>query len=102
MADPLPYAVRLRSGAARQLRRLDAPVRRRLETALRHEGARVADSRGCRGGKAVKLVRGQHERIFRLRVGTWPILYELDHELRVLRVDAVVARRDLERWLRDR
>ena len=49
----------------------------------------------------MKVVHGQDERIYRLRVGTWRILYELDHQLRVLRVDAVVPRRDLERWLRD-
>lgn len=50
----------------------------------------------------MKLIRGQHERIYRLRVGAWRVLYQLDYERRVLRVDAVVARRDLERWLRDR
>jgi mRNA-degrading endonuclease RelE of RelBE toxin-antitoxin system len=96
-----PYEVRLRRAAAHELRRLDRQVRQRIDVALRHEASRVADSHAGRGGKAVKLLRGQHERIYRLRVGTWRVLYELDHERRVLRVDAVIARRDLERWLRD-
>jgi mRNA-degrading endonuclease RelE of RelBE toxin-antitoxin system len=76
-------------------------VRLRIDAALRHEAARVGDMKAGRGGRAVKLLRGQHERIYRLRVGTWRVLYELDHDRGVLRVDAVVARRDLERWLRD-
>jgi mRNA-degrading endonuclease RelE of RelBE toxin-antitoxin system len=72
-----------------------------MDAALRHEAERVADSHLGRGGKAVKLLRGQSERIYRLRVGAWRVLYELDHDGRVLRVDAVVPRRDLEHWLRN-
>jgi mRNA-degrading endonuclease RelE of RelBE toxin-antitoxin system len=102
MAPPPAYEVRLSSAAARQVRRLGRPIWQRIDAELRHEAARVADPRRGRGGKAVKVLRGQHERIHRLRVGTWRVLYELDHERRVLRVDAVVPRRDLERWLRGR
>jgi len=101
MSNPLPFEVRLRREAARELRRLDAPTRRRIDAALRHEAARAGDAHGGRGGKAVKLLRGRHERIYRLRVGSWRVLYEPDHEQRILRVDAVVPRRDLERWLHD-
>ncbi len=95
-----PYEVRLRRAAAHELRHLGSQVRQRIDAALRHEAARVGDPDAGRGGKAVKLLRGQHERIHRLRVGTWRVIYELDHGRRILRVDAVVARRDLERWLR--
>jgi mRNA-degrading endonuclease RelE of RelBE toxin-antitoxin system len=101
MSDLPPFEVRLRREAARELRRLDSQTRRRIDAALRHEAARVGDPHGGRGGKAVKLLRGQHERIYRLRVGTWRVLSERDHEQRILRVDAIVPRRDLERWLRD-
>jgi mRNA-degrading endonuclease RelE of RelBE toxin-antitoxin system len=101
MTYPPPYEVRLSSAAARQVRRLSRPTWRQIDEHLRHEAARVGDPQAGRGGKAVKLVHGQHGRVHRLRVGTWRVLYELDHELRVLRVDAVVPRRDLERWLRD-
>jgi mRNA-degrading endonuclease RelE of RelBE toxin-antitoxin system len=95
------YEVRLATAATRELRRIDAPTRQRIDAALRHEAARVGDARLGRGGKAVKLVHAQHGHVFRRRVGSWRILYELDHERRILRVDAVVPRRDLERWLRD-
>lgn len=101
MTSPPPFEVRLRKAAAKQVRHLEVPARVRIDAALRHEAVRVADFHEGRGGKAVKLLHGQHEQIDRLRVGTWRVLYELDHERRVLRVDAVVARRDLERWLRD-
>ena len=101
MATPRPYEVRLSSAAARQVRRLARPTWQRIDEHLRHEAVRIADPQGGRGGKAVKLMHGQHGHVHRLRVGTWRVLYELDHERRVLRVDAVIARRDLERWLRD-
>lgn len=101
MSRPHPYEVRLRRAAAHELRRLGSEVRQRIDAALRHEASRVGDLDAGRGGKAVKLLRGQHERIYRLRVGSFRVLYELDHEQRILRVDAVVPRRDLERWLRD-
>jgi mRNA-degrading endonuclease RelE of RelBE toxin-antitoxin system len=101
MASPPAYEVRLRSGAAHQVRHLSRPIWQRIDEHLRHEAIRVADSHGGRGGKAVKLMHGQHGRIHRLRVGTWRVLYELDDGRRILRVDAVVARRDLERWLHD-
>jgi mRNA-degrading endonuclease RelE of RelBE toxin-antitoxin system len=102
MTSPSAYEVRLSTAAARQVRRLVKSSWQRIDEQLRHEAARVADPWAGRGGKAVKLVHGQHGRVYRLRVGTWRVLYELDHDLRVLRVDAVVPRRDLERWLRDR
>jgi mRNA-degrading endonuclease RelE of RelBE toxin-antitoxin system len=102
MSSPPAYEVRLTSAATHELRRLEKPTRQRVDEALRHEAVRVGDAHAGRGGKGVKLMRSMHERVYRLRVGTWRVLYELDHDRHVLRVDAVVARPDLERWLRDR
>jgi mRNA-degrading endonuclease RelE of RelBE toxin-antitoxin system len=102
MAKPRPYRVELSRTAARELRRLQSAERERVKDALRREAARVADSAPGRGGKSVKAIRGHHDEFQRLRVGAWRVMFDLDREARALRVLGIVARRDLDRWLRRR
>jgi mRNA-degrading endonuclease RelE of RelBE toxin-antitoxin system len=102
MAKPRPYRVELSRSAARELRRLPTGEHERIAAALRGEAARLGDPDRGRGGKSVKAIRGQHDDFRRLRVGTWRVMFEVDREARALLVLGVVARRDLDRWLRRR
>lgn len=97
MAD---YRVELARRAARDLRKLDAADRRRIERVLRAEAARLGDPEAGRGGKRVKSLRGQRDEFLRLRVGSYRVIYEARHPEEVLLVLDVVHRRDLERRLR--
>jgi mRNA-degrading endonuclease RelE of RelBE toxin-antitoxin system len=102
MAKPRPFRVELSRGAARELRRLPTGERERIADALRGEAARLGDPDRGRGGNSVKTIRGQRDEFHRLRVGTWRVMFEVDREARALFVLGVVARRDLDRWLRGR
>jgi mRNA-degrading endonuclease RelE of RelBE toxin-antitoxin system len=96
------FRVELSRSAARELRHLPAGERQRVADALRREAARLADPALGRGGKSVKAIRGHHDEFQRLRVGAWRVMFDVDREAEVLRVLGVVARRDLDRWLRRR
>lgn len=95
-----PYEVRVSPAAARQLRKLDADSRKRVEKALIREGERARS--GKRRGKAVKAIRGRGDAFVRLRVGDLRVMFDLSDDEHVLLVLGVVHRRDLERWLRGR
>ncbi len=53
-------------------------------------------------GKHVKALKGSDAPFLRYRVGDQRIMYEVDDSEREVLVHAVVARKDLERWLRSR
>lgn len=95
-----PYQVRLTPAAARQLRKLDADSRKRVEKALGREAGRASTAK--RGGKAVKTIRGRGDSFVRLRVGDQRVMFDLLQDEHVLLVLGIVHRRDLERWLRGR
>jgi mRNA interferase RelE/StbE len=98
-----PYDVRLAPAAARAFKKLPAAVRERVRAALRTQAEGAArGSRGKRGGKAVKTVRGRADRFVRLRVGDHRVMYDVIDEERTILVPRIVHRRDLERWLRGR
>lgn len=69
---------------------------------MKRQAAKSGLSAGSRGGKSLKQIRGRHGSFYRLRVGDLRIVFELNHDDRVMLVLAVVNRRDLERWLRTR
>ena len=84
------YKVLLRPAAQRDLDRMERRVCERLlrailalETEPRPRGAR-------------KLVGGKKE--WRLRVGVWRVLYEIDDEEKVVRIFRVRHRRDAYRF----
>jgi mRNA interferase RelE/StbE len=97
MAD---YRIELSRRAARDLRKLDAQGRARIDRALRGEARRLGSGRRERGGKRVKRLRGQRDEFLRLRVGSYRIIYEARRAEQVLLVLDIVHRRDLERRLR--
>jgi mRNA-degrading endonuclease RelE of RelBE toxin-antitoxin system len=65
MAD---YRIELSRRAARDLRKLDAQGRARIDRALRGEARRLGSGRRERGGKRVKRLRGQRDEFLRLRL----------------------------------
>ncbi len=79
-----PWRVELTRTAQRDLRRLDPPVRQRVEQALR---AVATDPH--QAGQLRKLT-GTPE--WRLRVGDWRALVLLDEEQRVIQVTRVLPR----------
>lgn len=79
------------------LRRCRGEERERLERAI----AKLAlDPR--RPGKAIKAIEGRHDRFLRPKVGDRRILYELDDVHEVVLVEAIVARKDFDTWLRSK
>jgi mRNA interferase RelE/StbE len=79
-----PWRVQLTRTAQRDLRRLDPPIRRRVETSLR---ALAEDPQ--RAG-ALRKLTGAPE--WRLRVGDWRALVLLDTQARVINVTRVLPR----------
>jgi mRNA-degrading endonuclease RelE of RelBE toxin-antitoxin system len=95
-----PYDIQLAPAAARAFLKLEAVDRARIRRAL--EGLAGSATRGDRGGKAIKTIRGTSDRFHRLRIGEYRIMYDLVVEDRVVLVLGIVHRSDLERWLRNR
>lgn len=85
-----PYAVELSPAAARQLRKLDRPVQRRLYLRLR----RLATEPRPPG--LVRL-RGRAGTFYRIREGSYRILYTLEHERLVILVVRIAHRREAYR-----
>ena len=93
----MSYRVALASQAARAVRKMPPAERKRILSALQ---ALAQDPRPS--GKHVKALKGSDAPFLRYRVGDQRIMYEVDDSEREVLVHAVVARKDLERWLRSR
>ena len=81
------YSVELTSAAAKQVRKLDAPARARVLRAL----AGLADEPRPSGVK--KLVGTDNA--WRIRVGDYRVIYEIDDGIVVVVVFRVAHRRDV-------
>ncbi len=93
----MSYRVALASQAARAVRKMPPAERKRILSALQ---ALAQDPRPS--GKHVKALKGSDAPFLRYRVGDQRIMYEVDDSEREVLVHGVVARKDLERWLRSR
>jgi len=78
------WRVQLTRTAARDLRRLDPPIRKRVDTALKE----LAETPG-RSGALRKLTNAPE---WRLRIGDWRALVLLDPQERVILVTRVLPR----------
>jgi mRNA-degrading endonuclease RelE of RelBE toxin-antitoxin system len=96
------YEIRVTPEAAKQMRALGQAQRDRLDESLRNLADETLGAPGIRGGKSLKAMRGRRDRFFRLRVGDLRVIFDVLQEERALRINAVLNRRDLERWLRGR
>jgi len=88
------FEIILAPDAARALKTLPAfhraTVRDALETHLRHEPAKVSQSR-------IKRLRGLSQPQYRLRVGEFRVFYDLtDQKVQVL---AIVSKAEAQTWL---
>ncbi len=89
------YALKIAASPSKKLRSLDPHERQRLTRAIL---ALAKDP--YPPGKKWKRLKGQRDQFVRLRVGDHRVLYEvIGEEVHIL---AVVHRRDLEKWLRQR
>lgn len=95
-----PYEVRLAPAAARAYGRLEKVDRDRVLRALEELAAKATAPR--RGGKSLKTIQGTKDRFHRLRVGDHRIMFDVMTDDRVILVLGIVARSELERWLRSR
>lgn len=83
------YRIVLKTGAAKSLDRLQPKLRQRIVARLRD----IAGDPGRRRPQ-VKALKGRLAGRFRLRVGDWRVIFELDREQRLLRVLTVSPRED--------
>lgn len=89
MSDPASYRVEVAPAAARQLRKLDPAARRRVHAAIE------LLAREPRPPGAKKLVGGEGE--WRVRTGTYRIIYEIHDEVLRILVLAIGHRREVYR-----
>ncbi len=83
----MPYTIEIEPRARRQLRGLPQDVQRRITDAL----ARLGDE--PRPPDAKRLTG--HDRTYRLRVGAYRILYEVEDRIRIILVIEVGHRREV-------
>ena len=95
MADPQPFRVELSRQARRVFERLSAADRARVTKAL---DALEREPRPQ--GKQVKAIQGTRDAFLRYRVGDYRLLYEILDADHVVLVAGIVAREDLEGWIR--
>ncbi len=95
MAEPQPFRVELSRQATRVFERLPAIDRARVAKAL---DALEREPRPR--GKQVKAIQGTRDAFLRYRVGDYRLLYEILDADHVVLVAGIVARKDLEGWIR--
>lgn len=83
----MTYRIEVASAAARQLRKLDPPARRRVQGAIEL----LAENPRPRSAK--KLVGGEGE--WRVRTGSYRVVYEINDDVLLVLVVAVGHRRDI-------
>lgn len=98
MTDSKSYESRLGRAAARQFKKLPSEEQSQVRAALVKTCITLARP-GARGGKSLKKIRGRHDRFYRLRAGDLRVMFELHETDRVVLVQGIVNRRDLEKWL---
>jgi len=95
MAAPPPFRVELSRQATRAFERLPAADRARVVKAL---DALEREPRPR--GKQVKAIQGTRDAFLRYRVGDYRLLYEIVDVDHVVLVAGILARKDLEGWIR--
>ena len=95
MDEPQPFRVELSRQARRVFERLPAADRSQVAKAL---DALEREPRPR--GKQVKAIKGTRDAFLRYRVGDYRLLYETVDVDHVVLVAGIVARKDLEDWIR--
>ncbi len=95
MTEPQPFRVELSRQARRVVEGLSAADRARVTKAL---DALEREPRPP--GKHVKAIQGTRDAFLRYRVGDYRLPYEIVDVDHVVLVAGIVARKDLEGWIR--
>ena len=83
------YKVEFVTSAAKEFRALESKIKRRVTVAVE------ALQRNPRP-RGVRKLRG-HERLYRVRVGSYRVVYEIDDQARLVRVTRIRHRREVYR-----
>ena len=83
------YEVEFVTSAAKEFRSLEDEIKRRVAVAIEalRENPRPRVARKLRG----------HERLYRIRVGSYRVVYEIDDQARLIRVTRIRHRRKVYR-----
>jgi mRNA interferase RelE/StbE len=84
------YRVEILDAAVKDLRKLDPPIARRVLRSLERLAERFEDV-------DPQPLSGDLSGLFKLRIGSYRLIYEAIHESRLLVVHAVAHRRDVYR-----
>jgi mRNA interferase RelE/StbE len=85
----MPHKVEFVASAAKEFRALESTIKRRVMMAIEKL---QSDPRP----KGVRKLRG-HERLYRIRVGSYRVVYEIDDQAKLIRVTRVRHRREVYR-----
>lgn len=83
------YKVEFLTSAAKEFRSLEAQIKRRVSVA-------IDDLRENPRPRGVRKLRG-HEGLYRIRVGSYRMVYEIDDEAELIVVTRIRHRRDVYR-----
>jgi len=87
------YKLIIPKSVFKEIEKLDLPLKRRIRDALL-----ALRENPFPPGKRVKRLKGPYDEFWRLRVGDYRVMYEVEGgEVRIL---GIVHRKDLEKWLR--
>ena len=83
------YEVKFAASAAKEFRSLETQVKRRVATAVEtlRQNPRPPGARKLRG----------HVNLYRIRVGTYRLVYEIDDQIQSIRITRVRHRKDAYR-----
>lgn len=80
------YRLLLHKRAIKDYQRQDARVKARLTTAFEHLSTNPT------AGRHIKRLTGELAHLYRYRVGTLRIIYEVHEDLKIVRVKAITSR----------
>ena len=83
------YKVEFLSSAAKEFRSLDAAIKRRIISVI----DKVIENPRPKGVRKLH----EHKDLYRIRVGSYRVVYEIDDETRLIRVTRVRHRREIYR-----
>lgn len=83
------YKIEFVASAAKEFRALETRMKQRITAAIDdlRQNPRPADSRKLRG----------HQRLHRIRIGSYRVVYEIDDQVELIRITRVRHRRDVYR-----
>ena len=85
----MSYVIRVGRRAKKELERIPKPDLRRVVEAIHRLGENP---------DAGSVLKGNHQGLRRIRVGSWRVLYEVDDDASIVSILRAAHRRDAYRW----